>query len=680
MAKNLASLTLMLGANIGQFQTSMRKASKELETVGKKMQSIGKSMSLYVTAPLVAMGTASVMAFDEAAQANARLATQLRQNGKDVQTTLADYNAFASGIERVTTVDDEAVLGMMQLAESMGAIDVKGATSGAIALSKSLGIDLTAAMKMAVLAQNGQYTMLQRYVPALRVASSETEKAAIVQKLFADGMAIAKSEAGAGLGPMLQLKNALGNLGEGFGKIITEALAPAISWLKELVIKFDGLSDRGKTIIIVIASIAAAIGPLLLGLGALVIVLPFVATGLSAVATAFAAINWQIVLIVAIIAAIAAAFIYVYGNWQAFKDRLGDWSWLKNAAIDSLKAIISASTFFINEIAKLFGIDFVAKINTALDGLKSPITKSKTEFKSFGTTMKDVVKGVMGSFGLLKDKSTEDLKAVETQAVKTTAAVTALGKAIDTRLAPTAISSSKTVTTTTSEFSGKESSSAAAVTSQKSWGSKMPTAEEHAEWQKNLIKTEKVALDVSDSVQGGMTNMAIGIANAFAGLMAGTANIGDFFNSILSVVADFMKQLGEQLIAVGMASKAFKTLITNPYAAIAAGLALITLSAIVQGTLKKGPGMIEGGVVPSGYPNDGYNARLTSGEIVAPPQKLENFFAQMMNKMATPIPLNAMSGGGDMHVTVSGRLMGHGKDLVSVLEGAQINRTRVRGY
>ena len=206
---NLASLTFRLGANIKDFQTNMRKASATMQKAGAQMKSMGKSMSMYVTAPIVAMGAASLAAFDKQAQAEAKLAAQVRLNGKSVEATMANYKQFASSLQAITTVGDETTLGLMQMAETMQASNVEKATEGAIGLSKALGVDLQAAMKMVVLAQNGEYTMLNRYVPALRNASTETEKAAIVNKLYADGLAIAKAEALNGLGPLKQLKNTL---------------------------------------------------------------------------------------------------------------------------------------------------------------------------------------------------------------------------------------------------------------------------------------------------------------------------------------------------------------------------------------------------------------------------------------------------------------------------------------
>jgi len=59
---------------------------------------------------------------------------------------------------------------------------IEEATKGAIGLSKSLGIGTNAAMKALALSTQGNYQMLERYIPALRGANTESEKAAILSK------------------------------------------------------------------------------------------------------------------------------------------------------------------------------------------------------------------------------------------------------------------------------------------------------------------------------------------------------------------------------------------------------------------------------------------------------------------------------------------------------------------
>jgi hypothetical protein len=66
--------------------------------------------------------------------------------------------------------------------------------------------------------------------------------------------------------------------------------------------------------------------------------------------------------------------------------------------------------------------------------------------------------------------------------------------------------------------------------------------------------------------------------------------------------------------------------------------------------------MAQGGVVPAGFPGDTYPARLTSGEMVIPPHKLE------------------MMGGGKL----TGEFRIKGSDLVLIVEKEQSKLSRYR--
>ncbi|MCB0587017.1 MAG: tape measure protein [Phaeodactylibacter sp.] len=132
--------------------------------------------------------------------------------------------------------------------------------------------------------------------------------------------------------------------------------------------------------------------------------------------------------------------------------------------------------------------------------------------------------------------------------------------------------------------------------------------------------------------------------------------------------------------AFGGFIKSLKTLIVQLTAAVttAAALALI-LNAITGGAaggfggvfksligggslggiFKLIPGFAEGGIVPPGYPNDSYFARLSSGEAVIPLNKINQY------------------GGGAVNVTGEFRLQGN--DLVAAVVRNQQNRERTRG-
>jgi hypothetical protein len=104
----------------------------------------------------------------------------------------------------------------------------------------------------------------------------------------------------------------------------------------------------------------------------------------------------------------------------------------------------------------------------------------------------------------------------------------------------------------------------------------------------------------------------------------------DFGKRLLQAVAAFMKSFGQALIATATASKAFKELlIAHPVAAIAAGVALVAGSAVINNMLETGPNVTafaDGGIVSG--PTLGlmgeYPGASTNPEVIAPLDKLKS--------------------------------------------------------
>jgi hypothetical protein len=657
---NLASLTFMLGANIGDFQTNMRKASKVMKDVGGQMKDMGGKMSLYVTAPLTALGAASVAAFDEADKAEKRLAAQLRQNGKDVQAVVADYKNYAASIQKITTIDDDAVLGLMQLAESMQAVDTKAATSGAIALSKALGVDMETAVKMAVQAQNGQYTMLQRLVPAIKNAGSETEKAAILTKLYSDGLAIAQAETQAGLGPLLQLKNSFSDLQEEFGKIIAEGMKPVVEFLRMLVEGLQRLTPEGKKAITIIAGIAAVAGPLLIALGGIVTIAP-------AVATAFTIMTGPVGLVAGALLAVGAAFVYIYENWQAFKERMTSdwptfWGFLKDIAITWAQDLIKIYLWPISEIAKAFGVDFKQPIIDVLESLRDPVDESKTQFKGFFESIGDFSGDMMQKMGLFGAQVAETFQSISTGAKTASGDINKAEQSITKMASAVAdinnIASDIKPGIIDTPRINKEIDKAFNAMTFKERFRKLEMDFKN-DW-------ESVTGSMQQMIAGAITELAITIGEALGDVISGIDP--NFGSKVLSVLGSFLKQIGGFMISYGALMLAMTILMNNPWTAVAAiaiGIAAVAAGQILMNQSKKGPAkMAQGGIVPSGFDNDTYPAFLTSGEMVLP----------------KPIVLGMMGGGGESEMRLRGEFVQRGNDLVAVAEKFDNYRTRTRGF
>jgi hypothetical protein len=169
---------------------------------------------------------------------------------------------------------------------------------------------------------------------------------------------------------------------------------------------------------------------------------------------------------------------------------------------------------------------------------------------------------------------------------------------------------------------------------------------------------EPIMIDLSDMISGAVqnlaANLATGLGEAIGGLISGTQNIGGILSGMLGLIANFMGDLGKQLIAVGVASIAFKKAFANPYVALAAGVALVALSAVFNNTLKAGPktqAFANGGIVGgTSYYGDKIMARVNSAEMVSNTDQQKRIWGAMNNGGGTTIIPSLKISGSDLLV------------------------------
>jgi hypothetical protein len=129
------------------------------------------------------------------------------------------FEAFASSIQQATVYGDEEVLSLMQLMKSLGVTSNKleQATRMAIGLAAATGRDVRSMSMYIALAQQGEFTMLRRYIPALRATTDATEQLQIITEFAAAGFEIAKAKAETASGAIQQMKNAYSDVAEVIG-------------------------------------------------------------------------------------------------------------------------------------------------------------------------------------------------------------------------------------------------------------------------------------------------------------------------------------------------------------------------------------------------------------------------------------------------------------------------------
>lgn len=113
---------------------------------------------------------------------------------------------------------------------------------------------------------------------------------------------------------MRELQDAIGPALLSIADIIKNTVVPAVKSLAEW---FSELSPTGQKVFLVIAGIAAVIGPLLVVIGAITSALPILGA-------AFTALTGPVGLVVAAVAGLVTAGVVLYKNWDDIKKKLAD--------------------------------------------------------------------------------------------------------------------------------------------------------------------------------------------------------------------------------------------------------------------------------------------------------------------------------------------------------------------
>ncbi|MGI4736332.1 MAG: tape measure protein [Janthinobacterium lividum] len=102
-----------------------------------------------------------------------------------------------------------------------------------------------------------------------------------------------------------------------------------------------------------------------------------------------------------------------------------------------------------------------------------------------------------------------------------------------------------------------------------------PLVKQLSEDLKNQVAVYDINKAASAALTSGLTNLANGFLEGLGQLASGTTTLQNFGATMLGLVGKLATQLGEAIIGVGVGLLALKFAFTNPFAAIAAGAALV---------------------------------------------------------------------------------------------------------
>lgn len=220
-------------------------------------------------------------------------------------------------------------------------------------------------------------------------------------------------------GQITILKSALEGLAISFGELLMPAIKQIVGWVQKFVDWLNGLSEGTQKTVVTIALLAAALGPVLIvigkvisAVGTIMTVVPKITGVINTVKGAFAALNTTmlanpIVLIIAAIAALVAAFIYLWNNCDGFRQFWIDlWENVKQVAItvwnaikeffsqvwEAIKTIFSTVFEVIKTLVTTYFNLYKTIIETVFNVIKTVITTIWEAIKGVFTTVFNVIK------------------------------------------------------------------------------------------------------------------------------------------------------------------------------------------------------------------------------------------------------------------------------------------------
>ena len=192
---------------------------------------------------------------------------------------------------------------------------------------------------------------------------------------------------------MSMLKNQLADIGITLGEHLMPHIEKFAEWLGNLAERFGNLDESTQETIVVIAALAAAIGPLLIILGTVIKVGGLVMTAISGIGTVLTVLTGPVGIAIAAIAGVIAIGVALWKNWDKIKEfALNMWESLKqtferiketiSGAWNSVKNWTSNTWASIRDTISNLVDSIRTKITNVFDGVKSKISGVWDSIKS----------------------------------------------------------------------------------------------------------------------------------------------------------------------------------------------------------------------------------------------------------------------------------------------------------
>ena len=637
-------LEIILSGDTRQLDAALSKTQKKLKDFGDSTKAIGKSMSIYVTGPITVAGGAAIKFASDFQESLNKVDVSFKNSSGEVKdfakTTLESF-----GIAEGTALDMAALFGDMST--SMGLTTNEAANmstslvglAGDLASFKNINIEeVTNALSSVFTGETEslkrlgivmtevnlkQFAMEQGITKNIKLFT-QAEKVQLrynyvmAQTTNAQGDFANTSEGAAN--QMRIFQETLKELGAEFGQIMLPTFEKIIKKVNELLKEFRALTPQTKKVILVVAGVVAAIGPLLIAIGTLTsTVIPALVTGFGVVTKAAGLFR------IAITAATGPIGLIV----------------------TAITGLLTIFTSLANKIAP--NVSTINQLKHAFLGLADGTSSARL---------------AMAEFNAEQLKNAKAGAALSPGVAPTGPNLPGQAPAADTSQFGLGLLAPNKVQETTSAVKDLTPTVAKLKTEMKGLA-ELPIATPVAETFNKIAKSTedlKMAFEVNFGQIAQTMAQSLGAA-----VVQGENLMGALAGTILSALGGLLQQMG----AAAVAASQLATTFAIPIVGAAAGLAAIALGAILSGVGSKvqsgGFTAFANGGIVSGPVNalvGEYPGAKSNPEVIAPLNKLKNIIGEQ--------------GGAGNNINVSGEFVVRGQDLVVALQRADKTRSRIK--
>ena len=406
--RNLQREIITTESKLKSFETELRKIgnanlkalSEQLKKIGNEMTKVGKTMTTKVTAPIVAGYTlASKYASDYEENLN-KLDVAFGDNA-DAVKAWSDTARTAFGLSKVQATDAASAFGALGKGIGLSEKEAADMSMTLAGLSADLGSYFNVGIDQSSKALEGIFTGESEALKKFGVVMTDvnlkqfaedqglvyneltqTEKTLLRYNYVLEKTKDAQgdfSRTSDGTANSIKIFQAsLQDLGTAIGTNLLPIITPIIQKVTELINKFNELSPRTQKIITIVGLIVAALGPVIMIIGTLI-------SSIGAIIGVLGMVTLPMLGIVAAIAAVVAAGVWLYKHWDTVK----------------AKAIA-----FKDAVVKAFN-DFKAKVTTTFNNIKNAIVNP---IQTAINTIKSLISRIKGFFPISIGKVMSNLK------------------------------------------------------------------------------------------------------------------------------------------------------------------------------------------------------------------------------------------------------------------------------